>query len=221
MSAQLADAVIAAGEMLLAFARVPRITFHPDGERPETDGDHTVMLSTLACSLAQYEPSLAGQTGLIAEFATVHDLVEVYAGDTNTLVGYDEAARAAKKAREHDALQRLHEEFDAALPWITARIDQYERQDTRAARYVKGLDKALPKITHALNNLATLRAQGMTREALARRYAEQSVELAAWAKEFPLTWAVREALVARMMLLAETALPSEDDMVHEAKETVA
>ena len=76
-----ADAVIALGRLALRFGRVDRITYHDDGVTAESDTDHTVMLGLIACAFAAaHLPDL--DVGLIAEFAPVHDLVEVYAGDT-------------------------------------------------------------------------------------------------------------------------------------------
>ena len=38
-------------DLILRFGRVNRATYHPDGERPESDTDHTVMLGILACAV--------------------------------------------------------------------------------------------------------------------------------------------------------------------------
>lgn len=130
---------------LLQFSRVERATAHPDGMRPETDSDHTVMLAVIACDLCP--ESL--DRGLVAQFAVVHDLVEAYAGDTQTLK-IDDAARANKDAREVAALFRIREEF-GVYNWLVQTIQRYEAQSTSEARYVKLLDKVLPKLTHLLN----------------------------------------------------------------------
>src|SRR4029453_9603994 len=108
--------------------------------------------------------------GLIAQYALVHDLVEVYAGDTPTLHPLSGAEKARKRQREHHAYQRIAAQFDAALPWLADRISGYEALVCPEARYVKALDKLLPKITHIVNTLATIREQGLTRQALAARY---------------------------------------------------
>lgn len=129
----------------MQFARTNRITLHPDGERPETDSDHTVMLTVIACDLCP--PSL--NRGVVAQFAIVHDLVEAYAGDTQTLK-IDADQRAAKDAREAAALARIRQEF-GAFSWMVQTIEAYELQASPEARYVKVLDKVLPKLTHLLN----------------------------------------------------------------------
>jgi hypothetical protein len=124
-----ADAVIALGRLALRFGRVNRITYHDDGVTPESDTDHTVMLGLIACAFAAaHLPQL--DLGLIAQYALVHDLVEVYAGDTPTLHPLSAQAKAAKLQREHDAWTRLHTEFDRTLPWVPDLIAGYEARTT-------------------------------------------------------------------------------------------
>ena len=139
-------------QIALAFGRVERVTRHEDGVRPETDTDHTVMLGLLAAELAP-----AGlDRARIAAFALVHDLAEVYAGDTQTLTASPEAM-AAKAAREDAARTRLVAElgYDS---WVAAMLVTYEQQREPEARFVRLIDKVLPKLTHAFNGCAAARA---------------------------------------------------------------
>lgn len=151
--------VVELGQLCLQFGRVNRVTYHEDGRRLESDTDHTVMLGILACAFAeQYAPHL--DLGLVAQFALVHDFVEVYAGDTNTLKASAGTA-AVKEQREAAALVKLKAQFDSALPWLTKAIERYDALNTPEARFIKTLDKVLPKITHALNRGAALREHGV------------------------------------------------------------
>jgi len=193
-----AAAVIALGRLSLAFGRVDRITFHEDGVTPESDTDHTVMLGLVASALAAREHDL--DVGLVAQFALVHDLVEVYAGDTPTLRALPAHAKAAKKAREHAAFQRIVAEF-ADLPWLPATLAAYEAQTIREARYVRALDKLLPKVTHLSNRCSTLRAQGVGYDELAARYELQEKELLEYAADFPSVMALRADLVGRVLAI--------------------
>lgn len=136
----------------LAFGRVERVTKHEDGVRPETDTDHTVMLGLIACELA---PSNLNRA-TIASFALVHDLVEVYAGDTPTLLLPAQEA-AAKAAREESAKKRLIADLGEGS-WIASLLEIYEQQQVPEARFVRLLDKVLPKLTHAFNECAAARA---------------------------------------------------------------
>ena len=190
-------AVINLGEMSLAFGRVDRVTYHPDGKTLESDTDHTVMLGLVACAFAsRYLPEL--NVGLIAQFALVHDLVEVYAGDTSTL-RIDDAGRKAKAEREAAAQHRIEQEFSRRLPWLPWIIESYEARTLAEARYVKALDKLLPKITHILNDCVTIHEQGMRLGALKLRYANQLAELEGYASDFPPLFELREDLVALVL----------------------
>jgi putative hydrolase of HD superfamily len=194
---ELADAVVRLGELVLKFGQVDRFTYHPDGKRHESDTDHTVMLGLVACALAPHVHADL-DLGLVAQYALVHDLVEVYAGDTNTL-RIDDAGRISKATREAAAEARIDDEFGDTLPWLPRTIAEYEARQTPEARYVKALDKLLPKITHLLNGLATLREQCVTRSELAARYELQARELRGYASDFPALLDLRTDLVAMVL----------------------
>ena len=99
------SALLDVAELTLKFSRVPRATRHEDGIRVETDSDHTVMLTVLACAYAaRYAPHL--DVGKIAQFAAVHDLVEAHAGDVQSL-GMSADTRRLKELAEHEALVRI------------------------------------------------------------------------------------------------------------------
>lgn len=162
----------------LRFARVERSTRHEDGVRVETDTDHTVMLALVACELAP-----AGlDRAKIAAFAVVHDLVEVYAGDAQTMVISAEA-RAAKKDREDAARARLVADLGDGS-WIAETLVAYEEQRAAEARFVRLTDKILPNLTHALNGCVA--AMSITdRAGFSDARARQLRELASEYPEFP------------------------------------
>lgn len=166
----------------LAFGRVDRITAHPDGTTPESDTDHTVMLGLIACSLATRTPGL--DAGLVAQFALVHDVVEVYAGDMPTLLPLTPEQKRAKDDSEFEAYARICSEFSGRASWLPIMIEAYEARDTPEARFVKAVDKLLPKLTHLLNNCAGI-SERMTPDDLRRRMDQQHEELAVYASDFP------------------------------------
>lgn len=201
----LTEPVIELGRLSLAFSRVDRITYHEDGTTLESDADHTVMLGLIGCAFAAERlPQL--DLGLVAQFALVHDLVETYAGDTPTLHALSADAKVAKQQREHRAYLRIVREFGSSLPWLPDTIQAYEQLEAPEARYVKALDKLLPKITHILNRGVTLAGQGMDAGRLAERYEAQLEELRAYAGDFPALFDLRAELVARVLdVLPKTA----------------
>jgi putative hydrolase of HD superfamily len=100
------EALLALGALAMQFATIQRATYLADGTTHETDTDHTVMLGLMGCALAAtHEPTL--DLGKIAQFALVHDLVEAYAGDTDTFNLTSELHRNNKSAREAAALERI------------------------------------------------------------------------------------------------------------------
>lgn len=129
----------------LQFSRVERITRHEDGVRPETDSDHTVMLGIIACDLCP-----AGlDRGKVAMFALVHDLLEAETGDVQTLT-IDAAGRQAKADAEKAAMKTFSAKYGADS-WLMQTLVEYDWQVAPEARYVRLLDKVLPKLTHILN----------------------------------------------------------------------
>lgn len=175
--------VVKLGQLILKFSRVDRATLHEDGVRSETDADHTVMLAVLACSIArELRPDL--DIGKVAQYALVHDLVEVYAGDTVT-ISISEAEKKDKRRREADAFLQITNEFGNSFPWLIETIENYESLEDIESRFVKGLDKLMPKVTHILNNGAYIRQIGMTKAGLIARYDRQNIDMSEYMYDLP------------------------------------
>lgn len=193
-----ADAVVQLARLSLGFGRVDRLTYHEDGVTRESDTDHTVMLALIACAFAARHPEMGLDVGLVAQFAIVHDLPEVYAGDTPTLRALDPAAARDKQAREDEAAYRIARET-SALPWVADVLETYEQRELPEARYVKAMDKLLPKLTHILNGGVCIREGNMSLAEVASRYAEQDEEIRAYAAGFPLIFDLRAELIHDLM----------------------
>lgn len=196
--AGLADAVVDLGRLALAFGRINRTAvYHPDRVTPESDTDHTVMLGWVACALAAHcVPHL--DVGLVAQFALVHDAPEVYAGDTPTL-RITPTEQAAKADREHQATRRLTSEFAARLPWFPAAISTYETQHVPEARFVRGVDKILPKIVHLLDGCVGLVDRGITSTDMAQICATQRQAMAGYVGEFTDVLALHATVADRVI----------------------
>lgn len=120
------------------FARVERIPRYPDGER-ENDAEHSFMLGLVAPELAScLRPDL--DRGLIAQFALVHDLIEVKTGDIATFL-FSEADQNQKETIEQRALEELVSELP---PYTREILLRYESQEDEEARFVRYVDKLLP-----------------------------------------------------------------------------
>lgn len=201
----LAGPVIELGSMALTFGRVNRITYHQDGVTPESDTDHTVMLGLVAAAFAAtHLPKL--DVGLVAQYALIHDLAEVYAGDTPTLRISEKQLRE-KETREAEAYLRIADMFAFTLPWICTTIADYELLATPEARYVRAMDKLLPKVTHILNGGRTFTDQVMTCGELETRYEKQFAALQKYASDFPPLFELRSELMALVFRAAAERLP--------------
>ncbi len=187
----------------LAFGRVERGVTHPDG-RPETDTDHSVSLCWLACSLAgRLYPGL--DQGLIAQFAVVHDAPEAYAGDTYAVTVTD--GQKEQREREHAALLRIQGELPS-LPWLAATVSRYEQQDTPEARFVRAVDKLMPKIVLRVagNPGEQLRRKGVTLETARQFRIREATAMDEYARDFPAILALREELNDLLRLGDELAV---------------
>ncbi len=182
------------GKLILAFAKVNRVTFHEDGITPESDTDHTVMVSVCAGALAQkLYPDL--DLGLVAQFAIVHDLVETYCGDVDSF-GITEEDRVSKEEKEHKAFLRIQLEFKDQFPWIPEMIEKYESLNTREARFVKTVDKCMTKITHILNGGTYFKNRGLSKDEMWSDYQTMVRDAEVkYGKEFPEIIALIDELI--------------------------
>ena len=128
-------------EIIVPFYHIRRDIRVPFEDRHlENDAEHSWSLAFLACALAPKIDSTL-DIGLIAQFATVHDIAEVYAGDTSNFASDDE--KATKAEREAAALHKIATKF-AHFPWIAKMAERYEARDSDEAKFVYALDKYIP-----------------------------------------------------------------------------
>jgi 5'-deoxynucleotidase YfbR-like HD superfamily hydrolase len=146
MTAQtIADTGLQLGQLVADFMMVKRVPRWANDEQ-ESDVEHSYMLALIACELASaYYPKL--NTGLIAEFSNVHDLVEVKVGDTPTFLSTAEQL-TEKAAREDAALHELQTELPAHTVEMLTR---YEQQQEPEARFVRIVDKMTPAIVNIVS----------------------------------------------------------------------
>lgn len=199
--------------LALDFGQVERATYHQDGVAHESDTTHTVMLGLIAVEVAagenarQFRQRAVGgfDTGKVAAFALIHDLVEARTpgGDTNSFAITPEAARA-KEERELEGLKRLREEF--AGTYMLYLIEQYEVQTEPEARLVRYLDKVMPKLTHALNGGVAIKAMGVTFDTFRTEHQRQGAKLAA---QYPELAALVGPIFDAACVRAETAFEGE------------
>lgn len=129
-------------ELVLPFSAIERALPLPlpKGHRNENDAEHSWSLALVACMLAPHvDPTL--DVGKVCQFAVVHDLTEIHAGDTTPFDSDDH--HQTKEEREHQALQEITKEF-SQFSWLVETLQEYERQDAAEARFVRAVDKIIP-----------------------------------------------------------------------------
>jgi putative hydrolase of HD superfamily len=125
--------------------RIERATTVPfDQKRYENDAEHSFSLGVAALCIAPLvDPGL--DLARISTYALVHDLAEIYAGDTP--VYSDPVTRAAKPARERAARAELHQRFGNDFPWLLNYLDNYIAMKDEESKFVYALDKILPHVS--------------------------------------------------------------------------
>lgn len=95
-------------------------------------------------------------------FAVVHDLVELYAGDTS--IWSSKEKLASKASREKAAAKEIVANFPA-FPWIGQTVQAYERKDSSEAAFVYAMDKFLSTlIVYTDKNLHNIENYKTTKE---------------------------------------------------------
>jgi putative hydrolases of HD superfamily len=117
---------------------VMRRTPLTDGSRMENSAEHSWHLALAAITLVEYAPA-GVNVGRVLELVTVHDLVEIDAGDT---FAHDPEANATKAERELAAAERIFNLLppDQAL-CVRALWDEFEANVTAEARFANALDR--------------------------------------------------------------------------------
>ncbi|MFI1200253.1 HD family hydrolase [Streptomyces sp. NPDC020883] len=130
-------------------------------DRRENDAEHSWHLALMTLVLAEYadEPI---DTGKVLALVVLHDLVEIYAGDTFL---YDTAAAADQREREQAAADRLF----ALLPTdqqdhFRSLWDEFEERRTPEARFAKAMDRLQPLLLNYGNRGGTWRTPGVTEQ---------------------------------------------------------
>ncbi|WP_434442625.1 HD domain-containing protein [Lentzea sp. E54] len=128
-------------------------------DRRENDAEHSWHLALMVMTLAEYadEPIDVGHT---MKLVVVHDLVEIYAGDTPI---YDTELGASQQEREEAAANRLF----GVLPEDAGRTmralwDEFEARETPEARFAKAMDRLQPLLLNWMAKGGTWRTPGVT-----------------------------------------------------------
>lgn len=126
-----------------------RRTILTDGSRRENDAEHSWHLALMAQLLEEYTKEPFSMERVL-KMVIIHDLVEVYAGDT---FAFDVSGNANKEEREKKAADKLfsilpkEQGDEIRLLW-----QEFDRMDTNDSKYAASLDRLQPFLHNALTN---------------------------------------------------------------------
>ena len=119
-----------------------------DRETKETDTDHSYAVSMYVSYYLDrhYPDDPELDESEVKNFAEIHDWPEILVGDTVTL-GMTEADYQLKQAHEQGAVAALVDLLHRkGLSDYADRIERYEAQSSRSAKFVKAVDKLTPTL---------------------------------------------------------------------------
>ena len=120
-----------------------------DGSRRENDAEHSWHLAVMAMILEEYSADKV-DISKVLKIALVHDLVEVYAGDT---FAYDVKGNEDKLDREIMAAEKLFGMLkDGQGDEIRALWDEFEAKETPESKYANAIDRLQPLVLNYLTN---------------------------------------------------------------------
>ncbi|WP_381562072.1 HD family hydrolase [Streptomyces eurythermus] len=137
-------------------------------DRRENDAEHSWHLAMMVVILAGHsdQPIDVGHT---IQLVLLHDLVEIYAGDTPL---YDSAAGVDQQEREVAAADEL---FGLLPPDQARRMrslwDEFEERRTPEAKFAKAMDRLQPLLLNWMAQGGTWRTPGITADDVRARKA--------------------------------------------------
>lgn len=123
------------------YKTVEREMYCSNPDRKESDAEHSWHVAMFIILFKKELPDNLDSERML-KLALMHDLVEIYAGDT---FAYDDIHKASKKERESDAAKKLFSQ----LPWDLEKefidlFNEYEDSKTDESKIVKSFDKIQP-----------------------------------------------------------------------------
>lgn len=148
---------------------VLRQTLLMDKSRQETDAEHSWHFAMMAWVLEAYAVDEEVNINRVIKMALLHDLVEIYAGDT---FAYDTEGYESKMQREKEAADKLF----ALLPLEQAKEyralwEEFDAMVTPDAKYASAIDRLQPFISNYMTNGHTWVKHQVEKSAVYKRMA--------------------------------------------------
>ena len=137
-----------------------------DGSRRENDAEHSWHLAMLAMILEEYSAEKV-DIERVLKIALIHDLIEVYAGDT---FAYDAKGNEDKHEREIQAAEKLFGMLDPVQgSEIRGLWDEFEAMETAESKYANAIDRIQPLILNYLTDGHTWKMGDVTSDKIYKR----------------------------------------------------
>ena len=138
--------------------QIKRQTYQSDGKTRENDAEHAWHMAIMAIMLSEYSNEKIDVLKTVS-MLQVHDLVEIYAGDT---YAYAEEGKKTQHAREVAAAERIF----GLLPEdqgknFRALWDEFESGDTPESRFARTMDRVQPLMLNAASEGKSWKEHGI------------------------------------------------------------
>lgn len=138
--------------------QIVRQNYLTDGTRKENDAEHAWHMAIMALVLGEYANEEIDVLHTVS-MLLIHDLVEIYAGDT---YAYDEEAKKTQNEREKAAADRIF----GLLPQDQADQfrdlwEEFEKQETKEAKFARTMDNFQPTLLNATSGGKSWREKGV------------------------------------------------------------
>lgn len=126
-----------------------RRNYVSDGARRENDAEHSWYFALAAMILAEYSNDAIDIQKVIA-MAIIHDLVEIYAGDTFI---YDEQAKVGQQEREKIASEKIFGLLpeDQKNHFLTL-WNEFEEKSTPESKFARSIDRIVALLLNLKSN---------------------------------------------------------------------
>lgn len=128
---------------------ISRRTMLLNKSRRENDAEHSWHIALMAMLFKDYAPE-GCDVARAVQMCIVHDLVEIYAGDT---FAYDVSANSGKEERENAAADRLFGELPEHLgKQFRLLWEEFDKMETPDAKYAAAMDRLQPFLHNTLTD---------------------------------------------------------------------
>ena len=139
-----------------------------DRSRRENDAEHSWHIAAMAMLFEEYAKEPVNVSRAI-EMCVVHDLIEIYAGDT---FAYDAKANEDKAEREKKAADKLFSQLPQEQGKMIRNLwEEFDAMETSDAKYASCMDRLQPFMHNTLTEGFTWAESGTNRASVEKRMA--------------------------------------------------